>query len=159
MSTPHGYTRDQLLADVVALLDALNLDRVQMIGHDWGALVGFQLCLNHPGRIRNYLCLGPHPFTRFDPRLLTAMWRLWFQVVIVTPLLGPRLLGNADQRFARYLLLNDTTDRAAWSEEDIEVFVARFREPARARAGSPSTAASSCARPGESWAGHTGTPG
>lgn len=43
MSTPHGYTRDQLLADVVALLDALNLDRVQMIGHDWGALVGFQL--------------------------------------------------------------------------------------------------------------------
>ena len=73
--------------------------------------------------------------------------------MIVTPLLGPRLLGNADQRFARYLLLNDTTDRAAWSEEDIEVFVARFREPARARADFPSTAASSCARPGESWAG------
>src|SRR4051794_38978342 len=35
-----GYTRDQLLADVVALLDALNLDRVHLLTHDWTALIG-----------------------------------------------------------------------------------------------------------------------
>jgi pimeloyl-ACP methyl ester carboxylesterase len=135
-AAPGGYTRDQLRADIVALLDALALDRVQMIGHDWGALVGFQLCLNHPGRVRNYLCLGPHPFLRFDPRLLTVMWRLWFQAVIVTPVLGPRLLSKGDQRFARYMLVNDTADRGAWSDEDIELFISRLRDPARARAAS-----------------------
>ena len=40
-----GYTSEQLVADVVALLDALELDRVRMMAHDWGALVGFLLCL------------------------------------------------------------------------------------------------------------------
>lgn len=132
---PKGYTRDHLLADVVAMLDALQLDRVHLIGHDWGALVGFQLCLSHPDRVRNHLCVGtPHPFIRFDYRLLTVLWRLWFQLVIATPLLGPRLLGKGDQRFARYLLRNYTYAQDAWSEEDIELFVAPLREPARARA-------------------------
>lgn len=66
---PKGYTRDQLLADVVAMMDALQLDRVHLIGHDWAAIVGFQLCLSHPDRVQNYLCPSvPPPFIRFDPR-------------------------------------------------------------------------------------------
>src|SRR6478735_5330910 len=36
-----GYNSEQLVADVVALLDALELDRVKLMAHDWGALVGF----------------------------------------------------------------------------------------------------------------------
>jgi pimeloyl-ACP methyl ester carboxylesterase len=36
------------VADVVALLDTLELDRVRIMAHDWGALVGFLLGLNHP---------------------------------------------------------------------------------------------------------------
>ncbi|MFC0453252.1 alpha/beta fold hydrolase [Rhodococcus jostii] len=38
---PTGYTRDQLIADVVALLDTLELDRVGLVAHDWGALLGY----------------------------------------------------------------------------------------------------------------------
>lgn len=37
---------------------------------------------------------------------------------------------------AHYLLLESTTVQDAWSGEDIELFVAQLREPARARAGS-----------------------
>jgi len=33
-----GHTRDQLLADVVALLDTLRLDSVHLLTHDYGAL-------------------------------------------------------------------------------------------------------------------------
>lgn len=134
---PAGYTRDRLLADVVALLDELGLDRVHMIAHDWGALVGFGLCLDHPDRVRSFVCLAtPHPFIRFDPRLLAVLWRLWFQVVIVTPFFGPLALRSGRQRFARFLLRGYTSPRHAWSEEDIEVFVTPLREVARARAGS-----------------------
>jgi pimeloyl-ACP methyl ester carboxylesterase len=31
--------------DTVALLDALGLDRVDLVGHDWGGFSGFLLCL------------------------------------------------------------------------------------------------------------------
>lgn len=53
-----GYDREQLLADVVALLDALELDRVCLIAHDWGALLGYELCLSAPHRVRKYVSLG-----------------------------------------------------------------------------------------------------
>lgn len=131
-----GYDREQLLADVVALLDALGLDRVRLIGHDWGALLGYQLCLRHPERVAKFLCLaGPPPFLSFDPRMLKVMWRLWFQVVIATPVLGPRLLSRGDQPLVRYLF-GLTSDPDAWSQHDVEHFLAPLREPARARAGS-----------------------
>lgn len=115
----------------------LELDRVRLIAHDWGALVGFQLCLNHPGRVQHLLALGvPHPYVRFQLNLLAVAWRLWFQVVMVTPRLAPRLLSSGKQRFARYLLRGFTYDQSAWTEDNFEIFVAQLREPARARAAS-----------------------
>ncbi|ABG91903.1 probable epoxide hydrolase [Rhodococcus jostii RHA1] len=58
---PTGYTSEQLLADVVALLDALELDQVCLIAHDWGALLGYELCLRAPHRVRKYVSLGVPP--------------------------------------------------------------------------------------------------
>ena len=46
-----GYRTADLAADAVALLDALELDRVDMIGHGEGGRVGFELCLSQPGRV------------------------------------------------------------------------------------------------------------
>ena len=133
---PDGYDRDQLLADVVGLLDALSLDGVRLIGHDFGALLGYQVCLRHPQRVARYLALAaPPPYLRFEPSALAVMWRLWFQVVIAAPEVGPRLLANGDQRLARHLL-DQTSDPDAWSRDDIEFFLAPLRDPARARAGS-----------------------
>jgi pimeloyl-ACP methyl ester carboxylesterase len=133
-----GYGRDQLVADVVALLDELGLDRVRVIGHDWGALVAFQLCLSHPDRVRTHLSLSiPPPFFEFDTRMvLGIVTRAWFNLLTPVPLLGPLLLGRADQRMVRYMLYSFTVDPDALREKDVELFVAPFRQPARARAGS-----------------------
>jgi pimeloyl-ACP methyl ester carboxylesterase len=132
-----GYTADQLVADVVALLDALGLDRVHMMAHDWGALAGFMVCLYHPDRVNRYISLAiPHPYVRFDARLLAVLPRLWFQFAIATPALGPRLLSKGRQPLARYLLEHYTSDRGSFTPQDVALFMAPFREPARARAAS-----------------------
>ncbi|GAB3431989.1 alpha/beta fold hydrolase [Flindersiella endophytica] len=130
-----GYNREQLLADVIGLLDARGLDRVHVLAHDWGAILGFLLCLRHPERVGRYIsCAIPHPYLRFDHRMLPAMWRMWFQFAIVTPGLGPRLLGSGRQPLARHLLGERAAGRPTCSEADLEIFLARMREPARTRA-------------------------
>ena len=130
-----GYERDQLLADVVALLDALEIDRVHLVAHDWSSLLGYFLCFEHPERVRSYLCVAiPHPYIRFDVRALPAFRHLWFQYVIATPGLGPWLLRSGRQRFLRRIIRGFSSKRTTWTEEDLEMFAARMREPARARA-------------------------
>src|SRR5204863_7343073 len=60
-----GYEKEQLADDLVGLLDALQLDEVGMVGHDWGGWVGFLACLRAPERFGGLLALGiPHPFQR-----------------------------------------------------------------------------------------------
>lgn len=131
-----GYTRDQLLADVRALLDALGLDRVFVIGHDWGALLGFQLCLTSPNRVAAFVSLAvPHPYSRFHPGLLRTLPHAWYQFPIILPVLGPRALGKGRQRLPRYLFRHFASDPSIWSDNDIDVFLASLRDPFVARAG------------------------
>jgi pimeloyl-ACP methyl ester carboxylesterase len=134
----NGYTRDRLLADVVELLDALELDRVHLVTHDWASLVGYQLCLRQPERVSAHLALSiPPPYFAFDLRLLVALFRhAWFNLVNPLPVLAPFLFSHGNQRLLRHLLLGFATNRAAFTDEDVELFLGRFRDRARARAGS-----------------------
>jgi pimeloyl-ACP methyl ester carboxylesterase len=45
------YTFDSLVADAVAALDALGLDRFHLLGHSMGGVVAQRLVLEHPDRV------------------------------------------------------------------------------------------------------------
>jgi pimeloyl-ACP methyl ester carboxylesterase len=55
------YDRETMARDVLALLDALELERVRLVGHDWGGWIGFLLCLNEPRRISRFVALSILP--------------------------------------------------------------------------------------------------
>jgi pimeloyl-ACP methyl ester carboxylesterase len=131
-----GCTTAQLVGDVVGLLDALGIDRVDLIGHDVGGILGYRLCLAHPERVRRFLAIAaPHPYPAFEPRMLVNLWRVWSMFAVATPVLGPRLLGRGGQRVPRNWFLRDA-EAHAWSERDIELYLGPLRDPARARAAS-----------------------
>ena len=46
-TTPDVYAKRTMGADVVALADALDVDRFVLVGHDRGALVAFRAALDH----------------------------------------------------------------------------------------------------------------
>jgi pimeloyl-ACP methyl ester carboxylesterase len=61
------YGMTSLIGDVTGLLDALDLSTVDLVGHDWGAVVGWQVAARHPERIRSYTALSiahPAAYTR-----------------------------------------------------------------------------------------------
>lgn len=56
------YGIGHLVADLVALLDLLGVATVRLVGHDWGAMICWHLCLRHPDRVERYLALSVgHP--------------------------------------------------------------------------------------------------
>lgn len=126
-----GYEKEQLTADVMALLDAIGITRFRLIGHDWGGLVGFLLCLHHPERVISYLALNiTHPFQKIDARAF-SLWRFWYQLVLATPYLGHFLTRR--RAFLR-LLLRLGVYRKQWSEEELRIYTSLYQDTARAKA-------------------------
>lgn len=47
----HAYRRPFLVADVLGLLDRLGLERVHLVGHDWGASLAWRIAGSYPARV------------------------------------------------------------------------------------------------------------
>ncbi|AGL15128.1 alpha/beta fold hydrolase [Actinoplanes sp. N902-109] len=56
------YALNEPTEDAVAVLDALGLDSVHVVGHDWGAQVAWLLADKYPARVRTLTAISvPHP--------------------------------------------------------------------------------------------------
>jgi pimeloyl-ACP methyl ester carboxylesterase len=128
-----GYLKEEMAADVLAVLDALGIERVKLVGHDWGGWIGFLLCLRAPERFDRFLALNiVHPWQSVRS-FLPHLWRFWYQLVVITP--GVGYLGHRTGWFTRQILRLGVTDRGAWDDGSLDAFTRNLAEPARARAG------------------------
>jgi pimeloyl-ACP methyl ester carboxylesterase len=121
-----GYEKDQLKRDVLALLDALGLERVTFAGHDWGGFVGFLLALDHPERIERFLALNVlPPWPASEARTRLDAWRFLY-----IPMLATRGLGGG--RVGRGFAARGLRD-AKVAPADVDAFMSRL-EGERGRA-------------------------
>ncbi|MFV2102616.1 alpha/beta fold hydrolase [Micromonospora sp. LOL_024] len=57
-----AYRLAELVADAAAVLDALGVATAHVVGHDWGAIVGWALAASRPDRVRTLTAVSvPHP--------------------------------------------------------------------------------------------------
>jgi pimeloyl-ACP methyl ester carboxylesterase len=57
-----NYRADKVVDDLIALADALGLDRFTLVGHDWGGAIAWLAALRHPDRIARLVIVNaPHP--------------------------------------------------------------------------------------------------
>ena len=59
-----AYDIAELTADLVGLLDVLEVDRAAFVGHDWGAVVAWSTPLLHPDRVAAVVGLSVPPVPR-----------------------------------------------------------------------------------------------
>lgn len=56
------YKADKIVEDLMALADALEIERFTLVGHDWGGAVAWLAALTHPLRIKRLVIINaPHP--------------------------------------------------------------------------------------------------
>lgn len=124
---PHRWAKEDVVSDLVALLDALGVDRFLLVGHDWGGYIGHLLTLRIPERIDGYLALNiAHPWV--PPKVMAPhIWRfLQYQPFVAFP-------GVYLQRKTNYL--QKIYKRAApnLDPQTVRVYTERFRDPVVAR--------------------------
>lgn len=79
-----AYRTRYICDDMLALLDQLGVQKARLVGHDWGALIGWLLCMRAPERFEQYVALSvghPAAFARAGiMQRLRSSYMLWFMV-------------------------------------------------------------------------------
>jgi pimeloyl-ACP methyl ester carboxylesterase len=117
---------------VLAVLDELGLQRVKLVGHDWGGWIGFLLCLREPQRFERYLALNILPPWTSMRAMAPHLWRFWYQWLILSPGIGYRL--HRGGHFVPKVLAGASKRREVWDDATLHAFSDTFTEPVRARA-------------------------
>jgi pimeloyl-ACP methyl ester carboxylesterase len=109
--------RETRLRDLLALFDALDIDRAHIISHDMAVITATQLTYDHPERVRTAVQLSVWPaFFRFSPSLIPAFYHLppyiWHRP-------GASLRGTFSEAYVAHPL----------TEATIETHLAPLRRP------------------------------
>jgi pimeloyl-ACP methyl ester carboxylesterase len=119
-----AYDLDVLATDVIALADALGLGEFALVGHDWGASVGWWVAQHHTARLRCLVAMNaPHPAVwrdamQHDPQQRKLSWYVRVFALPVFPELTMRL--------GRFKALRDALSDAARPPSEAEL--ARYRK-------------------------------
>src|SRR3954452_10576195 len=113
-----GYDKNQLATDLLALLDAMGLEKVTWVGHDWGAFSGYLAAMRAPERFERLLALCiPPPFSpNRSPATLALL--LSYQGPISTPLLGSFIVRHG---FAGRIL-KVARAKGRWTDEEVATY-------------------------------------
>jgi pimeloyl-ACP methyl ester carboxylesterase len=84
----HGYLLEQLRRDLLGFLDALEIEKCDLLGHSLGGMIALRLVLEHPERVHSLVLMDtsdashrtrpgwPERIFRFAARRLPMRWNL-----------------------------------------------------------------------------------
>jgi pimeloyl-ACP methyl ester carboxylesterase len=119
------YRLTRAVADLVAVLDALDLRTVKLVGHDWGAAVAWVLAALHPERVERLVAMSVgHPGAQ--RRAIEDREKAWYTLLFQFEGVAEELLRRDDWKLLREWLRNDG---------DVERYVEDLSRPGALTAG------------------------
>lgn len=91
------YDLNFLNEDILGILSYLEIEKVMIIGHDWGGVLAWHFAHLHPNRIERLVTISvPHPITfkKFFPRNPRQWVKSWYIFFFQLPVLGEYLLAK-----------------------------------------------------------------
>ena len=114
-----GYSIWDLRDDVLGLMDALDVERARIVGHDWGALAGYLIALERPNRVERLVTMGSvHPWSAIGSNPLIFL-RPWHIYLLASP------AGEAIARRLPSFLLRHWRGRGAFTAAEARTYLER----------------------------------
>lgn len=105
--TDGHYRVPELVADVFAWLDDLGIDQAHLVGHDWGAIIGYAAAATAPARVLSLATLAVPYLSRIPlnmlPLLPAQVRKSWYALFFQLPGVPEALLARSDWQLVRRL--------------------------------------------------------
>jgi pimeloyl-ACP methyl ester carboxylesterase len=131
---PHGienYHTDKIVADLMALADALGVKHFTLAGHDWGGAVAWMAALTHPLRVKRLIIVNaPHPLIFQKSLIADEAQRQASQYITFfrTPAAEAAIAAMGLNAFLDDLVLIHS-DATKFPQEEREISLAEWSEP------------------------------
>jgi haloacetate dehalogenase len=120
-----GFTKREVAAELVELMQALGFERFAVVGHDRGARVAYRIALDHPDRIACLVVLNVIPtvdqFRRMAEGPSLGYWP-WFLLAQPAPF-PEQLLVAAPEQFLRFIFHSWPESPAAIDDQAFAVYL------------------------------------
>jgi pimeloyl-ACP methyl ester carboxylesterase len=117
-----AYAIENYVTDLAALMDALKVEKACLVGHDWGAAVCWQFCMQHPERVDRYMAISlGHPTAYIKSPIkqkIKGYYILFFQIKGISEW----LITRADWWLWRKMV---------WYDEEFERWKRELSRPGR----------------------------
>ena len=126
-----NYKAYTLVDDIIGLIDALEYEKVNLVGHDWGAAIAWLLASKYPERLHRLSIMNvPHPtvMRRFLLRDFEQMRRSWYIFLFQLPWLPEAGMGRDNWRGAERVLRGSGKIHT-FTNEDIEKYKEAWSQP------------------------------
>lgn len=125
------YVIYKLVDDIVALAEALGYSTVNLVGHDWGAIVAWSLGILYPDKIRKLTIMNvPHPvvFQRTLRSSISQLLKSWYVFSFQVPAVSEWMMSWGDYSFAANMIKR-TGKPTTFSDADLEHYKTAWRNP------------------------------
>jgi len=123
-----GFSKREMAAELVRLMDGLGFDRFAVVGHDRGARVAYRMALDQPARIERLADLNVIPtvdqFERMTAGPSLGYWP-WFLLAQPAPF-PEQLITAAPEQFLRFVFDSWTADPTTIDDDAFAVYLAAF---------------------------------
>lgn len=127
-----AYAKGKLADDLAALLDAMDIERIAVVGHDWGGWTTQLLALRRPDLVSRLLVLSIAPVIQGPRPPLRSLLRMYYQVAFAAP--GSALAISRDPGLIGRSMRQDVQRPEAFTSADARAYAEPYRDPARAKA-------------------------
>jgi len=126
-----SYDIYTLVDDILGLINALEYEKVNLVGHDWGAVVAWVLANKYPEKVQRLGIMNvPHPavMKRFLQRDFEQLRRSWYVFFFQLPWLPEAGMRRDNWRGAEYALRGSGKIHT-FTNEDIEKYKEAWSQP------------------------------
>jgi pimeloyl-ACP methyl ester carboxylesterase len=113
------YSLEGLVGFLERLLGVLEIERVKLVGHDWGATVGLVFALRHPTRVERLVIVNSVP-------LLEGFRWPWFAQLWRRPVIGELAMGSTTKWLFGRVLRQGSASPQAWPAERVAAVWEQF---------------------------------
>ena len=126
-----SYCVDTLVEDVIGLIRALEYEKVNLVGHDWGGAIAWMLAIKHPEKLHRLGIINmPHPavMKRFLQRDFDQMRRSLYALFFQMPWLPELSMRIGNWRGAA-LGMRRSGKPNAFTDDEIEKYKEAWSQP------------------------------